>query len=128
MPLAAGLRGEATENVTPENTAVAYGSGGVEVYATPAVVALVERAAVTAVEPHLEADKTTVGTRIDVRHLAATPVGFQVRAMAELVQVEGRHLVFHVEVYDEVEKVAEGTHERFLVDREKFLRKALTKG
>ncbi|MGB9885571.1 MAG: thioesterase family protein [Moorellales bacterium] len=127
MPLDVGIRSEAREVVTRENTAVAYGSGGVEVYATPAVVALLERAAVAAVEPHLEAGKTTVGTRVDVKHLAATPVGFQVRAVVELVQVEGRRLVFRAEVYDEVEKVAEGTHERFVVDLERFLQKALTK-
>lgn len=127
MALVPGLRGEAAEEVTAENTALRYGSGSVEVYATPAVVALVERAAIAAIAPYMAAGETTVGTRVEVRHLAATPVGMQVRAMAELVEVEGRRLLFRVEVYDEAEKVAEGSHERFLVEEERFLRKAFAK-
>jgi predicted thioesterase len=91
------------------------------------VVALVERAAIAAIAPYLAAGETTVGTRVEVRHLAATPVGLRVRALAELVEVEGRRLLFRVEVYDEAEKVAEGSHERFLVAEERFLRKAFAK-
>ena len=98
------------------------------VFGTPALVALMERAAVDAVTPHLPPGKTSVGGRIDVRHLAATPVGMRVRARAELVEIEGRRLVFSVEAWDEVEQVGEATHERFVVDEERFAAKADAKG
>ena len=91
------------------------------VYATPALVGLMEKAAVKALEGHLPAGQTTVGGRIDVRHLAATPVGMRVHARAELVEIQGRKLTFRVEAWDEVDKVGEAAHERFIVDQEKFM-------
>ncbi|HID89691.1 MAG TPA: thioesterase [Anaerolineae bacterium] len=118
-----GWIGEAEWEVTEEVTAARWGSGLVPVLGTPALVALMEQAAVTALEGHLPPGKTSVGVRIDVRHLAATPVGMRVRARARLAEVDGRRLVFSVEAWDEVEKVGEAIHERVVVDRERFLRR-----
>ncbi|HHS97885.1 MAG TPA: thioesterase [Chloroflexi bacterium] len=123
MALQPGLTGEAGWEVTEEVTAARWGSGLVPVLGTPALVALMEQAAVVALEGHLPAEKTSVGVRIDVRHLAATPVGMHVRAHARLTQVDGRRLVFHVEAWDEVEKIGEATHERVVIDRERFLQR-----
>lgn len=119
--LQVGLRGAAETVVGPDNTALAMGSGLMPVFATPAVVALVERAAVVAVAPALAPGQTTVGVHVDVRHLAATPVGMVVRGEAELIAVEGRRLTFAVAAFDPVEKVAEGTHQRVVVDEARFL-------
>ena len=119
--LDAGLVGTAQTTVTEANTALALGSGLVPVYATPALVALLEEAAVNALKPLLEAGKTSVGTRIDISHLAATPIGMIVRAQATLSVVDGRRLVFDVVAHDEVERIAEGIHERVLVDGQRFL-------
>ena len=122
--LVAGLIGEASRKVSEELTAARWGSGLVPVLGTPALVALMEQAAVSALEGHLGEGQTSVGVRIDVRHLAATPVGMHVRARAELVAVEGRRLRFHIEAWDEVERVGEASHERVIVDRERFLQRA----
>ena len=116
-----GLTGTAQTTVTDANTALALGSGQVLVYATPALVALLEEAAVNALKPSLETGKTSVGTRIEVSHLAATPIGMTVRAQATLSVVDGRRLVFDVVAHDEVERIAEGIHERVLVDGQRFL-------
>ncbi|MFQ3619726.1 MAG: thioesterase family protein [Spirochaetales bacterium] len=118
-----GLQGQATEKVSAENTAERYGSGGVAVYATPAMIGLMEKAALLAVDPLLPEGWATVGTHLDVKHLAATPIGMQVTAKAELKEMEGRRLVFSVQAFDEVEKIGEGTHERFLIQVAKFLAK-----
>jgi predicted thioesterase len=126
--LRTGLRGEAEDTVSVASTAARLGSGTVAVFGTPALVALMERAAVDAVTPHLPAGKTSVGGHVDVRHLAATPVGMRVRARAELVGIQGRRLTFRIEAWDEVEKVGEATHERFVVDEERFAAKADAKG
>jgi len=116
-----GLMGEAERRVSEELTAVRWGSGLVPVLGTPALVGLMEQAAVAALEGRLPAGQTSVGVRIDVQHLAATPVGMRVRARAELVAVEGRRLVFHIEAWDEVERIGEATHERVVVEEERFL-------
>ncbi|GHT77319.1 thioesterase [Spirochaetia bacterium] len=122
-----GLRGQKEETVTDRSTASAWGSGGLPVYATPAMVVLLEGACLAAVDPLLPAGFSTVGTVLQVKHLAATPPGMSVRAVGELQEIDGRHLVFTVEVYDEAGKIGEGTHERFIIDNEKFLKKALEK-
>lgn len=128
MPeLKKGLKGEASTAVTGSNTAIAYGSGGVKVFATPAMIGLMEKAALSSVDPLLENGMTTVGTRIDVQHLAATPVGMKVVAVSELVEVEGKRLLFRVEARDEVEVVGRGTHERYMVPMQKFLDRAAAK-
>jgi fluoroacetyl-CoA thioesterase len=128
MPtLEPGLTAESEITVTDADTASSFGSGLVPVYATPAMVGLMEGAAVRALEGLLPEGQTTVGGRIDVRHLAATPVGMKVRARAELVEVQGRKLVFKVQAWGEVELVGEAIHERFIVDEEKFLEKVRSK-
>lgn len=121
--LVIGVRGGATVKVTAENTALALGSGDVPVFATPALVALVEKAAVAAVAGSLDPGETTVGTWLEIAHLAATPVGAAVRAEAELVAVEGRKLTFAVVAHDGRQKIGEGRHQRMRVARDRFLSK-----
>ncbi len=118
--LAPGLTGHASTVVTEDKTAYALGSGNVKVYSTPSLVALLEAAAVEALQSRLEAGQTSVGTGLNIRHLAATPVGMTVSAAATLKEVDGRRLVFEVSASDEAELVGQGTHERFIVDRERF--------
>lgn len=125
--LVPGITGEAAVVVSETNTAVAYGSGGVKVFATPAMIGLMEKAALTSVQPYLEVGLTTVGIRVDVEHLAATPIGMRVTAVSRLTQIEGRKLVFQVEARDEQELIGRGTHERFVVSEEKFLARAAAK-
>lgn len=115
-------------SVEEKDTALAFGSGSIRVLATPAMVSLMEYASSKAIEPYLEEGYTTVGTGLDIRHLAATPVGMKVIAKAELVKVEGRKLTFNVEVYDESEKVGEGVHQRYIVNAQRFTEKAYKKG
>ncbi|MNX67247.1 Fluoroacetyl-CoA thioesterase [compost metagenome] len=122
-----GALGHAPSVVNADNTAVAMGSGALPVLATPAIVGLVEQAAANAVSPYLPPGMTTVGTGISLRHLAATPIGHNVQAEAVLVKVSGRRLEFKVAAYDEREKIAEGTHERFIVEAERFMAKMSAK-
>ncbi len=122
-----GVSGTASLVVGLEHTAQALGSGNVPVFSTPRLVALMEAAAVNAVAGRLDAGETTVGTRIAIAHLAATPVGQQVRAEARLVAVQGRVLTFEVAAHDAHEKIGEGTHERAIVDERKFLERVDTK-
>lgn len=123
MALKPGLTGESTTMVTHENTAAAVGAGGVEVFSTPMMIALMENAAWAATAHDLDAGSVTVGTVVNVRHLGATPIGQRVRATAELVEIDGRRLVFNVEAYDEQKKIGEGQHERFIVNLERFLQR-----
>jgi predicted thioesterase len=116
-----GLEATATETVTDDMTATRLGSGDVPVLGTPAVLALAERAALEAVAGHLEDGVTTVGTRVELDHLAPTPVGGRVAATARLESVEGRTLRFTVAVVDAYGTVARATHERATVDRRDFL-------
>lgn len=127
MALAPGLKGELTLVVEEQHTAAAYGSGLVPVLSTPHLVALLESAAKEAVQPFLNEGQSTVGILVNVRHLAATPVGMRVRACAELVEVDGRRLRFRVEAWDEREKVAEGEHERFVIDWDRFMARVAQK-
>ena len=127
MPLEPGLKGEITRVVTDTDTAAAYGSGLVPVLSTPHLIALMESTAQSVVEPYLAEGQTAVGTRVDMQHLAATPVGMKVRVQAELVEVDGRRLRFHVEAWDEYERVGEAEHERFIVDRGRFLKRVAEK-
>lgn len=119
--LTPGLTAETETVVTEDSTAERLGSGTVPVFGTPALVGLMEGAAVKVLEGRLPPGETSVGGRIDVRHLAPTPEGMHVRARAELLEVEGRRLTFHIEAWDEREQIGEATHERFIVDRERFL-------
>ena len=126
--LSPGLSAELSITVTDAETAAKWGSGLVPVYSTPALVGLMEAAAVKALAGQLDPGQTSVGGHIDVHHLAATPVGMTVRARAELTAVEGRKLTFQVEAWDEVEKIGEALHERYLIETEKFIAKSLSKG
>jgi predicted thioesterase len=122
-----GLEETVQETVTPEMTASGLGSGDVTVLGTPAVLALVERVAVAAVAGSLEPGSTTVGARVELDHLAPTPVGALVSASARLDTVEGRRLTFSFEVSDPGGPVARGTHLRVLVGREAFEESARTR-
>lgn len=126
--LKTGILGRASLTVTGENTARAMGSGALPVLATPAVAALVEQAAWQSVQPELEPGCGTVGTRLDLAHKAATPVGGQVTAETELVEIDRRRLVFRFTVTDGAGLVADGTHERFVITNDKFLAKAEARG
>ena len=127
MSIEIGMRGRAEVHVTPDNTAQAAGSGLVPVFATPWMVALMENAAVQAVQPALAADEGTVGTRLDVTHDAATPVGMKVWAEAEVTAIEGRRITFAVSAFDEAGRIGGGTHERFIIKPEKFLARVQAK-
>ena len=127
MPLTPGLRGRAETAVTPENTAAAAGSGALPVFATPCMIALMEKAAMLSVQPFLAEGQGSVGTRIEVSHLAATPVGMTVRAETELTEIDRKRLCFSVRAYAGEELIGEGRHERFIVNSERFLQKAEAK-
>jgi fluoroacetyl-CoA thioesterase len=116
-----GITGKVSVRVTAEMTAAHYGNGGVEVLATPYLIGLLESAAGTSVKDALAPGEGTVGTRVEVQHLAATPVGMTVTARSRLKLVEGRRLLFDVEAHDDVEMIAQGIHERFVVDLSRFL-------
>lgn len=118
-----GLTFTSTTVVDNTNTAVALGSGDMEVFATPAMVALMENAAMNAVTPYLEAGQTTVGTEISTTHIKASALGATITATATLTAIEGRKLTFAVTAYDGDNIIGEGTHTRFIVDRERFLAK-----
>ena len=123
-----GIKGFQKEYVTEEKTAERFGSGELNVYATPAMIALMEKTAFTSVADELEEGQGTVGTLIDVKHLAATPVGMEVRCESELVEIKNdRQLVFNVKAYDDEGLIGEGIHERFVIKNEKFLSKANAK-
>lgn len=124
LKLKVGAQGEKRESVTEENTAIRLGSGSLAVYATPAMVGLMEGAAIQALKGQLPEGASTVGIELRIRHTAATPVGMAVRATAELTEIDGRRLVFAVKAFDEKEEIGSGTHERFVVNVERFLQKA----
>lgn len=115
-----GLTGEASVIVATELTAAHLGSGAVAVFATPEMVRLMEHAAVNSLEHHLAPGQQSVGTSVNIKHLAATPVGATVTARAELVSVDGRRLLFKVSAHDGIDLIGEGLHERAVIDLAKF--------
>ncbi|HSS64276.1 MAG TPA: thioesterase family protein [Gammaproteobacteria bacterium] len=115
-----GLKGEKSIVVAKEHTAPHVGSGVVPVLATPVMVNLLEAAALAAVEKYLPAGYQTLGTVLNVKHFAATPVGLEVRAFAKLIRVEGRTLAFALEAEDEIEAIGRGSHERVVVNVDRF--------
>ena len=125
--LSVGIKGNLERTVTEDLTAEALGSGLLPVFATPAAVALAEETAWRSVAGELEEGQGTVGTLMELAHIAATPLGMKVRCETELVEIDRRKLVFTVKIYDEKEKVADGRHERFIIDNAKFLSKAESK-
>jgi fluoroacetyl-CoA thioesterase len=129
MDIKPGTTHEIEVTVTEAQTAHAMGNPGVRVLATPWVVGLLEQAAAGMVHPHLPAGASTVGTMIEMKHLAATPAGMRARAKATLLETDGRRFLFSVEAWDEKEKIAEGRHERFVIPNlAKFLERAMKKG
>lgn len=127
MEITVGLKGQAATLVEREDTAQEVGSGSLLVYATPCMVALMEGAACDAIAACLPEDKTSVGTMLNISHLAATPVGLEVRAEAEVTAVEGSKLTFTISAYDEAGLIGEGTHQRVIVSTQRFLDKAYDK-
>ena len=122
-----GITGRQEETVTEELLAKNIGSGRVKVFATAMMIALMEKTAVISVEPYLEEGQNTVGTGINVSHCSATPAGLKVWAETELVEIDRRRLVFKVAAYDECGLIGEGTHERFIIDMDRFQSKAESK-
>jgi predicted thioesterase len=118
-----GLKYESVVEVTSANSAKTMGSGDMDVFATPSMVALMENAAMMAVASALPEGSATVGTQINTSHIKASPIGVTVTASAELTEVEGRKLTFAVKAWDEKGVIGEGVHTRFVVDRERFLSK-----
>ena len=119
-----GMTNAAEEFVTEKNMAVALGSGSLKVFATPALIRLIESAAAELVEKNLPRELTSVGIALNVRHTAPTPLGMKVRAEVKIISVDGRKIIFEVAASDARGEIGRGTHERFIVDREKFQRKA----
>jgi fluoroacetyl-CoA thioesterase len=118
--LKAGLKGSSDLLVGEEHTAPRVGSGRVHVLATPVMINVIEAAALAAIEHLLPAGYQSLGTRLDIRHFAATPVGMRVRAEVEVVKVDGRTVTFRVAVKDEKEPIGDGTHERMVVNVSRF--------
>lgn len=118
-----GLESTASELVTANNTAATLGSGFLDVYATPAMVALMEKAASNAVQAEISATESTVGISLNIKHIAATPLGQTVTAKATLIAIDGKKLTFEVVATDEQKTIGTGTHERFIINVEKFLSK-----
>ena len=127
MEITIGLKGQASTLVEREDTAQEVGSGSLLVYATPCMVALMEGAACDAIADFLPEDKTSVGTMLNISHVAATPVGLEVRAEAEVTAVEGSKLTFQISTYDESGLIGEGTHQRVIVNTQRFLDKTYDK-
>ncbi|MBQ9030980.1 MAG: thioesterase family protein [Parasporobacterium sp.] len=125
--LETGIRNRKEEMAVKENSAAAVGSGLLEVYATPSMIAMMEGCCHESVAPYLEEGCGTVGISLNVRHVAATPVGMRVFCESELVNVNGRVLTFEVKAYDEKGLIGEGTHERCIIFNEKFIRKTYDK-
>ncbi len=123
----AGIKNSVKMTVTEHDTARAAGSGTLEVFATPAMIALMEKTCFEAVQPFLEEGQGTVGTKLDVEHVSATPVGMTVEAECELTEVDGRRLVFSVEARDERGLIGKGTHERFIINCSRFSEKTYSK-
>ena len=127
MEITIGMKGEASILVEREDTALEVGSGSLLVYATPCMVALMEGAACEAIAAALPDEKTSVGIALNISHLAATPVGMEVRAEAEVTEVEGNTVTFQITAYDEAGKIGEGTHKRAIVTTQRFLDKVYAK-
>lgn len=126
--LQTGIKGHMEQTVTPEMSAARVGSGLVDVFATPMLVALVEQTCYESVLPFLGEGEGTVGTLVNVSHTSATPIGKRVWCDSELVEVDRRRLVFRVKAFDEAGPIGEGTHERFVIDMERFMEKLKSKG
>ena len=115
-----GASGEASCLVTEQETAAKLGSGLVAAYSTPSLIALMENASVVAIQEHLNEGETSVGIEVSIKHLAPTPIGMHVKARASLLEIDGAHLRFKVEAWDDMEKIGEGLHVRAIIHGERF--------
>ena len=122
-----GIKGAAETVVVYENTAAAVGSGALEVFSTPSMIALMEKASRELVQPYLEEGQSTVGTRLEVSHVAASPIGAHIRAESTLVEIDRRMLTFEVKAYADGELIGDGRHQRCIIYAERFMEKALAK-
>ena len=127
MSVNTGLKGRAGTVVTNANTAQAACSGALPVFGTPFLCALMEEAAWKSIAPHLEPGQSTVGTKLNISHDSATPVGMRVWAESEVIEVDGKRLVLNVAAFDEKGPIGKGTHERFIVTDQRFLAKTAAK-
>ena len=127
MEILVGMKGAVSTLAEREDTAKEVGSGDLLVYATPCMVALMEGAACEAIAEALGENQTTVGTALNIEHISATPVGLEVRAEAEVTAVEGKVITFQVKAFDEAGEIGRGTHQRILVNSQKFLERAYNK-
>jgi fluoroacetyl-CoA thioesterase len=127
MEIKTGSSARIEKKVETADTASKVSSGAAEVFSTPAMVALMENAAFIAVQPFLEEGQSTVGARIDVKHIAATPVGMNVWAEAVLTGADGRRLEFDINAFDEREKIGEAKHTRYIIDEKRFMQKVTEK-
>ena len=127
MSITIGLKGRAETKVSETNTAQAACSGALPVFGTPFLCALMEEAAWKSIAPHLEEGQSTCGTRLDITHDSATPVGMEVWAESEVIQVDGRRIVLKLAAYDRKGLIGQGTHERFIVTDQRFLAKCAQK-
>ncbi len=121
------MYGEARTRVTKENTALKFGSGKVDVFGTPAMIALMEEASINTVDMELPDSYATVGIELNIKHIAATPEGMNVTASAELIEIDGRRLTFKVGAFDEAEKIGEGSHQRYIIELDRFKDRASRK-
>ena len=127
MSVTVGMKIRVEENVTEQNTAICAGSGTLPVFATPFMCALMEKAAWMAIAPALNEGDSSVGTKLNISHVSATPVGLKVWAESEVTAVDGKRIEFKVTAGDEKGLIGEGTHERFIVTDERFLAKTAKK-
>ena len=122
-----GITGATEDIVTAETVASGMSSGGLPVYATPRMIGMMEYTAWASVEPYMEEGKGTVGTHLDVSHVSASPIGAHIRIESELTEIDRRRLVFTVRAFDDAGLIGEGTHERFIIDNEKFMERTASK-
>lgn len=127
MSVTVGIKGYAEEMVTDQNTAASACSGALPVFGTPFMCALMEKASWTSIAPYLNEGESTVGTKLNISHLSATPVGAKVWAESEVTLVDGKRLELKVAAYDQKGLIGEGTHERFIITNDRFLAKAARK-
>jgi len=121
LDLSVGLKYREEKTVKMDDTAKVFGSGAAEVFATPMMIGLMEAASMNSVKDYLPKGYSTVGTLVNIKHISATRVGKKVWAEAELIEIDRKRLVFKVTAYDEDKKIGEGTHERFVINDEKFM-------
>lgn len=118
-----GLKGSKEIIAAMEHSASVVGSGGLEVFSTPSMIALMENTAAGSLAPHLEEDQGSVGTAVNIKHIAATPLGMKVTCESEIIEIDRKRILFSIKAYDEKGLIGEGTHERFIIDNEKFMNK-----